>query len=136
MIHIGADILEMLRVCFMWNGVCTLCKLVYWFLPKFGVNSCKHSERKSLCFSSFLYQLYQIYIVNLSRKTAFAMSKTFFLSDLSGTLFSKFWLFFYSKHEQEGKYILLRYHPFAKLVFYAASIVLQSATFDEEIIVL
>ena len=43
---------------------------------------------------------------------------------------------FYSKHEQEGKYILLRYHPFTKLVFYAASIVLQSATFDEEIIVL
>jgi len=106
------------------------------FSPEFGVNSCKRSERKSLCFSSFLYQLYQIYIVNLSRKTAFAMSKTFFLSDLSGTLFSKFWLFFYSKHEQEGKYILLRYHPFTELVFYAASIVLQSATFDEEIIVL
>ena len=80
----------------------------------------------------------QIYIVNLSRKTSFAICKTFFLSDLSGTLFSKFWLFFYSKHEQdlEGKYILLRYHPFTELVFYAASIVLQSATFDEEIIVL
>ena len=106
------------------------------FSPEFGVNSCKRSERKSLCFSSFLYQLYQIYIVNLSRKTAFAISKTFFLSDLSGTLFSKFWLFFYSKHEQEGKYILLRYHPFTKLVFYAASIVLQSATCDEEIIVM
>ena len=106
------------------------------FSPEFGVNSCKRSERKSLCFSSFLYQLYQIYIVNLSRKTAFAISKTFFLSDLSGTLFSKFWLFFYSKHEQEGKYILLRYHPFTELVFYAASIVLQSATCDEEIIVL
>ena len=44
--------------------------------------------------------------------------------------------FFYSKHKQEGKYILLRYHPFTKLVFYAASIVLQSATCDEEIIVL
>ena len=106
------------------------------FSPEFGVNSCKRSERKSLCFSSFLYQLYQIYIVNLSRKTAFAMSKTFFFIRFVGNPFFEVLVVFYSKHEQEGKYILLRYHPFTKLVFYAASIVLQSATCDEEIIVL
>ena len=57
------------------------------FSPEFGVNSCKRSERKSLCFSSFLYQLYQIYIVNLSRKTAFAMSKTFFFTRFVGNPF-------------------------------------------------
>ena len=112
------------------------CASLYWFLPEFGVNSCKRSERKSLCFSSFLYQLYQIYIVNLSWKTAFAMSKTFFYPICREPFFKVLVDFFYSKHKQEGKYILLRYHPFTKLVFYAASIVLQSATCDEEIIVL
>ena len=110
------------------------------FSPKFGVNSCKRSERKSLCFSSFLYQLYQIFIVNLSRnlKTAFAISKTFFFIRFVGNPFFEVLVVFLLKHEQEGKYILLRYHPFTKLVFYAASIniVLQSATCDEEIIVL
>ena len=44
------------------------------FFPKFGVNSCKRSERKSLCFSSFLYQLYQIYIV----KDCFCNVQNFF----------------------------------------------------------
>ena len=75
------------------------------FPPEFGVNVCKRSEWKSLCFSAFLYQLYQIYIVNLSRKTAFAMSKTFFIRFVGNPFFEVLVVFLLKARTRRKIYI-------------------------------